>query len=150
MTVGYGKRTQSYLSAIINNIGLVNVTEAANSSGTADGECESTIPMTDIASLRINASMRSGSMPDGTVLIEIVWLDGDDYLVCKMYFDHAPSNADIAAALDIRDIKAYVKSSHSSRSEMINDGCGGKTHWLDTNGSLQVRLDNLKYSCSDF
>lgn len=135
---GYDKRTRLYLKKIIENIGLL---------GEKHGWDEEKFEIIKQYRIWINLTgsgyVDIGKLDDEKYIAQYsIQTDVDDYDVTRLYFDHMPTKNDIETVKLVDDIEFYFCTHKKSTFKCWD--CGSEVHWLDTEGNLETKFENLK------
>lgn len=135
---GYDKRTRLYLEKVIENIGLLG-----EKHGWDEEEFEIIKQYSIWGNLTGSGYVDVGKLDDGRYIAQYCFqTDIDDYDITRLYFDHMPSKNNIETVKLIEDIKFYFCTRKKSTFRCWE--CGNEVHWLDTEGNLETKFENLK------
>lgn len=132
----YGVRTKNYFAAVLSDIGMLSYTEYSDMYDPAQipkFEAMSTMQLT------ANCEIKIGEYGEGRYIIEyIVPCNIDSYILVQMVFDHYPSREDITTAIEVESTKKEMRR-HGNEETYKCRGCGRTLHWLDVDGSFDVK-----------
>lgn len=135
---GYSGRSRAYIESVMNNIGFLYYTDAANGSMKTEGE-PSSFEVICKYSVFLNAETEVGKMKSDLWIAQTCYQIGsDDFAVVKMYFNHKPSKSDIKTAFAIRRFE--MKPIEVFRC----CECGHLRNWLDLQGDISQKYNMAK------